>query len=124
MATRIISNERYLRALLSADTSGAHSHVQAQASSSRQASDKPPTISKATWKSWLVKLGSPAAELMLGKPDRKTLTYLFEREEDMSGLCLLDQKRQYLMRLGTAEYFNIRWRSQGGGVLSGLAGLE
>lgn len=75
---------------------------------------------EAMWKSWLVKLGSPQAEVLFGKPDEKAGCYTVQRENDQLGFCLLDQRREDSIRLRTLDSFKAHWDSMTAGVLDGL----
>lgn len=117
---RIISNERFMRSLLQVSESeyrqaaATAAGVEAPGNGAMQAESEP------MWKSWLVKLGSPAAETLFGKPDAKEGSYTVKRPEDLSGLCLLDRKRPDSIRLRTDDAFKTHWDSMTGGVLEGL----
>lgn len=73
-----------------------------------------------SWKSWLVKLGSPHAEVVFGTPDSKLNFHTVERQQGLSGLCLMGQRREASIKLRTLDSFKAHWNSMTAGVLDGL----
>lgn len=113
LCRRIISNERFMRACLSLSESEISQTV-----GDVDRVSKPPT--EPTWKSWLVRLGSPHAHRLFGQPDAKVASHTIERPEQMSGLCLLDKGRRVSLQIRTRNAFREQWHHMTQGILHGL----
>lgn len=110
LSVRIIRNERFMRAVLSVEEE--NNRVCERRGDS--------TSSEAMWKSWLVKLGSPHAEIMFGKLDEKGAHHTLKRDADLPGLCLMGQRREASIRLRSRNAFRRVWTRMTDGVLDGL----
>lgn len=118
---RIISNERYARALLTVDSEVYAEHAMSLAGKTNHPppqTDARLAANEAMWKSWLLKLDSPAAAILFGAANGTA--HAVQRPKQLSGLCLLGQKRQETLRVRTLKSFKTQWNAMSGGVLAGL----